>query len=597
MNISYYQKYEPIFNAWYIKRMLGQGSFGQVYEIERRDMGSVYKAALKVVTIPQHEGEVRSLIADGMTMEDVSTYYESVVQEIVNEFVLLSKLKGNSNIVSYEDHMVIPHEDGIGYDVLIRMELLTPLQNYIESHAVSKKDVIKFGIDMCKALEICQKHNIIHRDVKAENIFVSENGDFKLGDFGIAKMVEKTVSNMSRKGTYTYMAPEIYKGEMYGSSADIYSLGIVLYRLLNNNRAPFLPEYPKQIAYSDKEAALMKRISGEKMEYPANAKDRLGEIVLKACAYQPKDRYSLAYDMRSDLEELYYEAKRRSTTSKTLKRPVESEDIETEEKKAELSEKPSGISKQKLIIALAIVAVIVIGAIFFFVGNNNKIEEVQPVTTQESATSETTEQPVDKSLIGQGLTDESEIKSAIENASEGETILIEAGDYHFGECIHVYASDVVIKGTDPSNSAQFNCGIHIHGFNVSVSNIDINIEEPSYAIDGAIGIKVEAAGTTVLKNVDVEMLYYTEHIIYAVMLYSDAELENCVINVDDDNGNGNVAIGTNSEFTLKDCNIKSNDVGICGFIGLESTTDSNVKKMLEENTFDAPTRIVSSSSY
>ena len=137
--------------------MLGQGSFGQVYEIERRDMGSIYKAALKVVTIPQHEGEVRSLIADGMTIEDVSTYYESVVQEIVNEFVLLSKLKGNSNIVSYEDHMVIPHEDGIGYDVLIRMELLTPLQNYIESHVISKKDIIKFGIDMCKALEICQK--------------------------------------------------------------------------------------------------------------------------------------------------------------------------------------------------------------------------------------------------------------------------------------------------------------------------------------------------------------------------------------------------------------------------------------------------------
>ena len=121
---------------------------------------------------------------------------------------------------------------GIGWDILIQMELLTPLNQYIRDHVVTRQDVIRLGIDLCKALELCQKYNIIHRDVKPENIFISETGDFKLGDFGIARTVEKTTSGLSKKGTYTYMAPEVYKGEAYGTTVDIYSLGIVLYRLL-----------------------------------------------------------------------------------------------------------------------------------------------------------------------------------------------------------------------------------------------------------------------------------------------------------------------------------------------------------------------------
>ena len=84
------------------------------------------------------------------------------------------------------------------------------------------------GLDLSKALGYCRKLHIIHRDVKPENIFVSRFGDFKLGDFGIARELERTMSGFSKKGTYSYMAPEMYKGEKYDSRVDIYSLGIVL---------------------------------------------------------------------------------------------------------------------------------------------------------------------------------------------------------------------------------------------------------------------------------------------------------------------------------------------------------------------------------
>ena len=301
MDENYYKKYEPIFNAWHIKGLLGEGSFGKVFLIERQDFGT-YRAALKAITIPQSQSEIRSVMADGMDEASVTSYFRQVVEEIVNEFVLMSKMKGNSNIVNYEDHSVQEHKGGIGWDILIRMELLTPLLDHIRIAQLTESDVIKLGIDMCNGLELCQKHNIIHRDIKPENIFVSENGNYKLGDFGIARMIEKTMSGLSKKGTYTYMAPEVYKGEQYGTNVDIYSLGIVMYRLLNENRAPFLPAYPEPITHNDREGAVMKRIGGSEIPAPVNAVGRLSEIVLKACSYKPHDRYQTPRQMREELE-------------------------------------------------------------------------------------------------------------------------------------------------------------------------------------------------------------------------------------------------------------------------------------------------------
>ena len=257
-----------VWKGWTIEDLIGEGSFGKVYRIVREEFGHTYEAALKVITIPQNQSEVKSVLNEGMDEDSVTAYFHGVVEEIVEEFVLMSKLKGNSTIVSYEDHAVVPHKDQIGWNIYIRMELLTPLFDYIRGKELSVREVIQMGIDMCKALEICQKFNIIHRDIKPENMFVSQLGTFKLGDFGIARQMEKTSSGLSKKGTYSYMAPEVYKGERYNSTVDIYSLGTVLYRFLNNNRTPFLPPYPETIRYADKERANIMRMSGAVMPPP-----------------------------------------------------------------------------------------------------------------------------------------------------------------------------------------------------------------------------------------------------------------------------------------------------------------------------------------
>lgn len=165
------------------------------------------------------------------------------------------------------------------------MEYLTSFMEYCAGRALSEDDVLRLGIDLCKALEYCQCQNIIHRDIKPENIFVSRFGEFKLGDFGIARELERTMSGLSKKGTYSYMAPEMYKGEAYDSRVDIYSLGIVLYKLRNHNRLPFISLEKQLITYRDKENALNKRMAGEKLPRPAEAGDAFAEVILKACAF------------------------------------------------------------------------------------------------------------------------------------------------------------------------------------------------------------------------------------------------------------------------------------------------------------------------
>ena len=293
-----------IWPKWSIVKTIGEGSFGKVFEIIRNEYGIEEHSALKVISIPQSDSEIQSLKNDGMTENDATEYFKGIVNDFVQEIHLMTQLKGNYNVVAYEDFAVVDKTDSIGFYIFIRMELLTALPCYLRKNRFRVYDVIQLGIDICKALEVCREFNIVHRDIKPDNIFVAANGNFKLGDFGVARTIEKTMAGLSRKGTYSYMAPEIYNGREYGFEADLYSLGIVLYKLLNNNRDPFLPQYPIQVRYSDKTEAMVKRIQGLQMPAPANADQQLTRIIFKACAHNPSERYLHPRDFRKELEEI-----------------------------------------------------------------------------------------------------------------------------------------------------------------------------------------------------------------------------------------------------------------------------------------------------
>lgn len=290
-----------VWPEWHEDCVLGEGSFGKVYRAKRVEYGRTFYSAIKVLTVPKSQQEVKFARAQGMNDTEIYNYFQGLVDNLLNEITLMDNLKGAQNIVGIEDYKIIERQGEIGWDIFIRMELLTPFDSFVSNPEFSQKDVIRLGVDICTALEVCEQNYIVHRDIKPDNIFISKFGEYKLGDFGIARKLEATQANLSRKGTLNYMAPEVYKSEEYGSNVDIYSLGLVLYTLLNNNRIAFLPPYPQPITYKDNEEALAQRLSGAAMTLPCNASASLGAVIIKACAFRPQDRYQTATEFKNAL--------------------------------------------------------------------------------------------------------------------------------------------------------------------------------------------------------------------------------------------------------------------------------------------------------
>lgn len=296
-----------VWPEWKIIEKIGEGSFGKVYKAQRTDQGKTFYSAIKVITIPSSQGELSSVRSENPDEQSVKEYFHSLVEDCIQEVNTMEYFRGNSHVVSVEDYKVVEYLDDIGWDIYIRMEYLTGFLDYCAGKELSEKEVLQLGIDLCKALEYCQKQNIIHRDIKPENIFVSRFGEFKLGDFGIARELDRNASGLSKKGTFSYMAPEMYKGENYDHRVDIYSLGIVLYKLRNHNRLPFISLGKQLITYRDKESALTRRMSGEELPVPAEAGDGLSQVICKACAYRREERYQTAEEFRDALESLKYQ--------------------------------------------------------------------------------------------------------------------------------------------------------------------------------------------------------------------------------------------------------------------------------------------------
>jgi len=292
---------KAVWPDWQIVDLIGRGSFGAVYRAVRRDSNVESYAAIKIISIPTDASEVESLRSEGLDAEGTRAYFKSIVDDFVSEIRLMETLKGMQNIVSVEDYKVMEKKNTIGWDIFIRMELLVPFNTYVCDRTMTEDEVIALGIDICTALEICAQRNVIHRDIKPENIFVNDFGYYKLGDFGIARKLENMTGGLSQKGTYNYMAPEVASNSEYDSRVDTYSLGIMLYRLMNNNRLPFLDTQKQILSPNDRRVAVERRLRGEALPAPCNASAEMAHVILRACAYAPEKRFASATHLKDAL--------------------------------------------------------------------------------------------------------------------------------------------------------------------------------------------------------------------------------------------------------------------------------------------------------
>lgn len=380
-----------VWPEWEIVEKIGEGSFGKVYKARRTEKGRSFYSAIKILTIPANQSELEGVRSETLDEKSTRDYFENLVEECIQEISTMEHFRGNSHIVSVEDYKVVEYLDTIGWEIYIRMEYLTSFTDYCAEKDFTEKEVIKLGIDLCRSLEYCGQLNIIHRDIKPENIFVSRFGDFKLGDFGIARELERTMSGLSKKGTYSYMAPEMYRGETYDYRADIYSLGIVMYKLLNHNRLPFLNLEKQFITYRDKENALTRRMSGEEFPKPADAGRGMAAVIEKACAYDPGERYETPEEFRKALE--YLQEGKKSAEEKTVKRAQElgivkrhkKEGAATSEKRKKQTSNPWAVAVAVVAIATCIIVVIYVKLLYDETVQRQSLQIVQTLTEDDYA--------------------------------------------------------------------------------------------------------------------------------------------------------------------------------------------------------------------
>lgn len=318
---------------------IGSGGFGDVYRVERSNIVGNTTRALKIITIPSKNEYIEVLNSMGGDREKTNSYFRKELNRVINEirvFSLISE-KDNHNIVSYYESDV----EQVGefrYNIYILMEMLMPLSKWVQNTNITVEDVLKIGIDISSGLSVCHKNNIIHRDIKLSNIFVTKDGVFKLGDFGVSKKINDTTGAKTIKGTPNYIAPEVYIGQgQYNSSVDNYSLGILLYYLFNKKRFPYYPDFPSEYTTEDEDKAFYKRMKYEKLSNPVCAPKEIAAIIRKAIS-SPEERYKRADDFLNDLLEAKNKLSKEELSRKIGFDSINFKDEVISEKEAELVE-------------------------------------------------------------------------------------------------------------------------------------------------------------------------------------------------------------------------------------------------------------------
>ncbi len=247
-----------------ILELVGSGGMGAVYRARQKSLDRI--VALKIIR-PQvaQEGDF--------------------AERFTREARAMAKLN-HANILHIHD---FGHIDGFYYFVMEFVDGAN-LRHLIESKEIASTKALSLVSQICDALEYAHREGVVHRDIKPENILVNHQGQVKIADFGLAKLLDQSQFGNTLTGTYQvigtprYMSPEQMEGAKdIDHRADIYSLGVVLYEMLTGELPLGRFDPPSQKSDVDQ---------------------RLDEVVFRALEKEPTKRYQQASEVRTDVEAL-----------------------------------------------------------------------------------------------------------------------------------------------------------------------------------------------------------------------------------------------------------------------------------------------------
>ena len=292
-----------IWPGWEIKEQVGEGDIGKVFRIERTDAGITREAALKVIEISGDSAEIKKFRKMGMDEESILEIYEDRKNQLLAAVGRLSCLSTAYGIASIEDYDSSWNEEDSVWTILIRSEFLESLDAYGKKKGgdLLPVEIAEMGRDIAGALMTLEKEGITSLSVKPSNILRNSEGSYKLSDAWINEGTG-ILANWKIGALFAWDAPELVRSGKYDQTSDIYSLGMIMYVLLNGGKLPFLEEGGEVKRWMKIKIANEKRVSGEQLPNPVHGDEELQKIVLKACAPKPEDRYQNALELREALE-------------------------------------------------------------------------------------------------------------------------------------------------------------------------------------------------------------------------------------------------------------------------------------------------------
>lgn len=288
----------PLLDAMTVGPLFSRHGGVFCYSITHPDSGREF--VLKHISVPASQEQVQALLLTGAytSEEEADNYYRKEAEALVHEAEERNKLLDCPYILPFLGVQMEKKPEGVGYDVYAVLPKRSSLQSFLEENAVSHLRGINMGIDLCVALAALREEGFVHGNLKPTNVFLSDTGRFLLGDFGLISTKDMQYAVIPEQYRTGYTAPEL-RQVMGGLNltVDTYSLGMILYRIYNGNHAPFEDEQ------NNAKTADTRRLEGEELPAPIYADYELAAIILKACAYDPAQRFQTPDEMRLELEQ------------------------------------------------------------------------------------------------------------------------------------------------------------------------------------------------------------------------------------------------------------------------------------------------------
>ena len=265
----------PLLDQFVVGDAISNHDGVRCYPAMRTDSDDKY--ILKVISIPASQVQLDALLLTGAYRDQASAlaYFRELAEGTVKEAEVLQQLSKLESFDSYESWQIAPMEGGVGYDVYLLGAYRRSLEKYIRRNPMTHLRAVNLGLDLCSALAVCRRAGCLYADLKPSNVFISGDQTYHIGDLGFIPLASLKYASLPEKYRSSYTAPEITDAfSALNQTIDIYALGLILYQVYNNGELPFDGAAPT-----------------EPLPAPMYADYEMAEIILKACAINPEDRW------------------------------------------------------------------------------------------------------------------------------------------------------------------------------------------------------------------------------------------------------------------------------------------------------------------